>query len=71
MATGGTMIQDTLLNSKINRNTEKSQTLKQNYWKSDDVHRVAQRTPGLYQTRAVPQVKFGLSTKQFGHGGAS
>lgn len=60
------MSQNNMLNAKTNRNTEKTQISKQNSWKSDDVHRVAQRSPGLYQTRAVPQIRFGHGTRQFG-----
>ena len=65
------MSQDTLLSAKTNRNTSKTQNSKQNHWRSDDVHRVAQRSPALYQTKTVPQVKFGLNIRQFGHGGTS
>ncbi len=66
------MSHDTVINAKTNRSTAKTQTSKQNSWKSDDVHRLAQRSPSLYQTRLVPQVKFGLNVRQFGgHGGMS
>lgn len=38
--------------------TQKTQIAKQNYWTSDDVHRIAMRTPSLYKTNAVPRVQF-------------
>ncbi len=46
------------LRTKINRadHAYKTQNAKQNYWASDDVHRIAMRRPTLHQTKVVPQI---------------
>lgn len=44
------------ISTKINRSNfkTKTHTAKQNYLPSDDVHRIAMRSPDLYKINAVP-----------------
>lgn len=54
------MSQERILSIKTNRfyaRSHKTQITKQNYQASDDVHRIAMRTPSLYQTKPVPQIR--------------
>lgn len=55
--------------NRVNNRTQKTHIAKQNYQTSDDVHRIALRSPTLHQTNAVPQISFGLSTGKSGRYG--
>jgi len=50
------MSQDILSQNTGGRSSSLSaQNTQQNYWASDDVHRIALRRPTLYRTNIVPQ----------------
>jgi hypothetical protein len=69
---GEVMSQYLRFSAKTNRGTtgsRKTQNAKQNHWTSDDVHRIAQRSPSLYQTVVVPKVRLSIPTgRQIGQG---
>lgn len=51
------MSQESSMFSQVSGNQDfKSQKITENYLASDDVHRIAMRSPSLYQTNSVPQV---------------
>jgi hypothetical protein len=50
------MSRDILVRTTRSTNT-KTQNANSNYLASDDVHRIAMRSPALYQTNTVPQIE--------------
>ena len=65
------LMNTTAKTNRGNMSAEQTHIAKQNHWTSDDVHRIALRSPSLYRTNVVPQIRFQLSTdQQFGPGGA-
>lgn len=43
-------------NAKTNTSDSQASKIEQPYWASDDVHRIAKRTPALFRTNPVPQI---------------
>jgi hypothetical protein len=58
---------NTLAKKSKQTNTEKTLSQELNLMASDDVHRIAQRNPALFQTKSVPR----LSGLSMGHTGRS
>lgn len=65
------MSQDRAMDNNRNQSLGTSPGAEQQYWASDDVHRLAMRRPALYQTNAVPQIERTMDYDTFNRGDES